>query len=140
MILGVSAALSRENRPYDDLRVVAIAFMEVQPREIRRYIRPNSTVPFAEWFTALRDVNAKIRIDKRLQRVSSGNLGDYRSVGAGVWELKIDYGPGYRIYFGQAGATIVLLLCGGNKSTQDQDIVKAQEYWRDYERRQSADE
>lgn len=114
--------------------------MEVQPREIRRYIKPNGTVPFGEWFTALRDVNAKIKIDKRLQRVHDGNLGDCRSVGAGVSELRIDCGPGYRIYFGQAGTTIVLILCGGDKSTQDQDIVTAKEYWRDYERRQSANQ
>lgn len=128
------------DRPYDDRSASSIGFMEVQPRDIQRYIRQNGTVPFAEWFTTLRDVNAKIRIDKRLQRVSGGNLGDYRAVGVGVCELRIDYGPGYRIYFGQAGATIVLILCGGDKSTQDQDIVKAQEYWRDYERRQSAGE
>ena len=95
--------------------VAKIKMMEVQPREIRRYIRPNGTVPFAEWLAALRDVNAKIRIAKRLQRVSNGNLGDCRSVGEGVYELKIDYGPGYRVYFGQAGVTIVLILCGGDK-------------------------
>ncbi len=112
--------------------------MEVQPREIKRYIKQNGAVPFAEWFGSLRDVNAKIRIDKRLERVSSGNLGDCRSVGEGVCELKIDYGQGYRVYFGQVGSAIVLLLCGGDKSTQDQDISKAYEYWRDYERRQNA--
>lgn len=60
--------------------------------------------------------------------------------GKAVWELRIDCGPGYRIYYGEAGTTIVLILCGGDKSNQDQDIVKAQEYWRDYERRQSADQ
>jgi putative addiction module killer protein len=65
------------------------------------------------------------QIEKRLQRVKFGNLGDYRSVGEGVCELKIDYGPGYRIYFGQIGLTIVLLLCGGDKSTQEQDILRA---------------
>ncbi len=113
--------------------------MEAQPREIKRYIRLNGTVPFAEWFDSMRDINAKIRIDKRLQRVSNGNLGECRSVGEGVCELKIDCGPGYRVYFGQVGTTIVLLLCGGDKSTQDQDISRAKEYWRDYERRQNAD-
>lgn len=61
-----------------------------------------------------------------------GNLGDYRSVGEGVCELKIDYGPGYRIYFGQVGTTIILLLCGGDKSTQEQDMSLAIEYWHEY--------
>ena len=69
-----------------------------------------------------------------------GNLGDYRSVGEGVCELKIDYGPGYRVYFGQIGSTIVLLLCGGNKSTQEQDIRRAIEYWTDYRRRENANQ
>jgi putative addiction module killer protein len=74
----------------------------------------------------------------RLDRVKLGNLGDYRSVGEGVFEFRIDYVPGYRIYFGQVGLTIVLLLCGGDKSTQEQDIRKAKEYWADYERRENA--
>ncbi len=79
-------------------------------------------------------------IDNRLRRIRLGNFGDCRSVGEGVCELRIDYGSGYRIYFGQIGTTIVLLLYGGDKSTQAQDIRKAQEYWRDYERREDADQ
>ena len=67
-------------------------------------------------------------------------MGDYRSVGEGVYELRIDYGPGYRVYFGQVGTTIVLLLCGGDKSTQAADIRKAKEYWTDYEKRENADQ
>lgn len=70
----------------------------------------------------------------RLDRIEQGNLEDYRSVGEGIYELRINYGPGYRVYFGQVGSTVVLLLCGGDKSTQEQDIRKAQEYWEDYER------
>jgi putative addiction module killer protein len=81
----------------------------------------------------LRDDRARARIDKRLARIQLGNLGEYRFVGEGVWELKIDYGPGYRIYFGQVGMTVILLLCGGDKSTQAADILAAQTYWRDYE-------
>jgi putative addiction module killer protein len=87
----------------------------------------------------LRDTKARNKIQLRLDRVKLGNLGDYRSVGEGVFEFRIDYGPGYRIYFGQVGLTIVLLLCGGDKSTQEQDIRKAKEYWADYERRENAD-
>jgi len=114
--------------------------MEVQPRDIRRYITSDGRVPFVEWLDSLRDTKAKTNINKRLDRVSLGNLGDYRSVGEGVCELRIDYGPGYRVYFGQIGSTIVLLLCGGNKSTQEQDIRRAIEYWTDYRRRENANQ
>ncbi len=68
----------------------------------------------------------------RLDRVSLGNFGDCRSVGEGVQELRIDYGPGYRVYFGQLGSTIVLLLCGGDKSAQAKDINLAHYYWSEY--------
>lgn len=114
--------------------------MSVQPREIKRYITSDDRVPVAEWFDSLQDRRAKAKIRERLKRVSLGNLGDYRSVGEGVFELRIDYGPGYRVYFGQIGLTIVLLLLGGNKSTQNQDIRKAKEYWRDYEESEKADQ
>ncbi len=108
--------------------------MEAQPREIRNYLTAGGRSPFEEWLDSLRDTRAIDKIEKRLKRVASGNLGDYRSVGEGVYELRVDYGPGYRVYFGQIGSIIVLLLCGGDKSTQEQDIVRAREYWRDYER------
>jgi putative addiction module killer protein len=113
--------------------------MAVQPREIRRYITRDGKVPFAEWFDNLPDAKTQSIIDKRLDRVSLGNLGDYRSVGEGVCELRIDYGSGYRVYFGQIGLTIVLLLCGGDKSTQNQDIRTAIEYWTEYRSRENAD-
>ncbi|HYW21565.1 MAG TPA: type II toxin-antitoxin system RelE/ParE family toxin [Nodularia sp. (in: cyanobacteria)] len=114
--------------------------MVVEPKDVRRYITSDGKVPFAEWFDALRDTKAKSIIDKRLNRVSLGNLGDYRSVGQGVYELKIDFGPGYRIYFGEIGTIIILILCGGDKSTQDQDIHKAIEYLQDYRRRENANQ
>ena len=114
--------------------------MEAQPREIRRYTTPDGRIPFAEWRNSLRDRKAISVIDNRLRRVRLGNIGDFRSVGEGVCEFRIDYGPGYRIYFGQIGSAIVLLLCGGDKSTQAQDIRKAKEYWADYERRENADQ
>ncbi len=112
--------------------------MEAQPREIQNYLTAEGRSPYEEWLDSLRDTRARDKIDNRLRRVRLGNLGDYRSVGEGVFELRIDYGPGYRVYFGQVGTTIVLLLCGGDKSTQAQDIRKAQAYWRDYERRENA--
>jgi putative addiction module killer protein len=108
--------------------------MEAQPRQIERYVTPDGRIPFSEWLDSLRDRRARVRIKLRLDRIEQGNLGDYRSVGEGVYELRINYGPGYRVYFGQVGSTVVLLLCGGDKSTQEQDIRKAQEYWEEYER------
>lgn len=106
--------------------------IEAQQREIRNYLTADGRSPFSEWRDSLRDSRAKAKIRAKLNQVRLGNLGDYRSVGVGVCELRIDYGPGYRIYFGQIGTTIVLLLCGKDKSTQYQDIRKAQEYWEDF--------
>jgi putative addiction module killer protein len=112
--------------------------MEVQPLEIRNYIRTDGVCPFDKWLDSLRDRKAKAKIRARLDRTEDGNLGDYKSLGEGVFELKVDYGPGYRIYFAQEGAVIILLLCGGDKSTQEQDINKAKEYWQDYRSRDDA--
>jgi putative addiction module killer protein len=111
--------------------------MNVYPKEIQRYITANGKVPFSEWFESLPNITIQSKIISRLNRVAAGNLGDYKSVGKGVFELRIDYGSGYRIYFGQVGNIIILLLCGGDKSTQDKDIHKAQEYWQNYEQRKS---
>jgi putative addiction module killer protein len=112
--------------------------MEVQPREIRNYLTVDGKNVFDEWLDTLRDRKAKAKIRARLDRVEDCNLGDYKSVGEDVCELRIDYGPGYRIYFGQEGITVIILLCGGDKSTQEQDIVKAHEYWKDYRSRDNA--
>ena len=81
---------------------------------------------FDRWLSKLKDKGAVARILVRIDRLALGNPGDVRSVGGGVSELKIDYGPGYRVYFAQQGETLVLLLCGGDKSTQDSDISTAQ--------------
>jgi putative addiction module killer protein len=113
--------------------------MESQPKEIREYTRSDGSRPFTQWLDGLRDRVAQDKIAARLKRVMLGNLGNYRSVGEGG-ELKIDYGAGYRVYFGQIGAVVVLLLCGGDKSTQDRDIKLAKEYWRDYAERESSDQ
>lgn len=112
--------------------------MEVPPREIRNYLTVDGKNIFDEWLDSLRDRRAKAKIRVRLDRVEDGNLGDFKSVGEGVFELRIDYGPGYPIYFGQEGIIIIILLCGGDKSTQKQDIDKAQEYWKDYRSRDNA--
>jgi len=112
--------------------------MEIQPREIRQYITENGKVPFTQWLDSLKDRKARAKIKLRLDRVEQGILGDFKSVGEGVFELRIDYGGGYRIYFAQVGLTIILLLCGGDKSSQKQDIKQAQKYWRDYDFRQNS--
>jgi putative addiction module killer protein len=112
--------------------------MTAQPRDIRRYVTRDGKIPFAQWLDSLRDIKTKTKIAQRLNQVTLGNLGDYKSVGSGVYELRIDYGSGYRIYFGQIGTTIILLLCGGDKKTQAKDIQIAQSYWQDYRRRENA--
>lgn len=80
---------------------------------------------FAKWLADLRDAQARARIVARLRRVTLGNLGDWKTVGDGVSELRIDHGPGYRVYFAKRGQLVVLLLCGGDKSTQARDIATA---------------
>ena len=89
--------------------------------------------PFTEWYNALRDARTQARIRNRLRRVEAGNLGDCSPVGEGVSELRLDFGPGYRVYFGQARDTLIL-LCGGDKSTQNRDIKRAQGYLAEYRR------
>ena len=85
------------------------------------------TETYADWFSSLRDRQARARIDIRIRRLSLGNPGDVKAVGEGVSELRIDYGPGYRVYFVQRGQTVVILLAGGDKRTQDRDIKAALE-------------
>lgn len=103
--------------------------MEVRQRELRRYVTDDGRVPFGEWMEGLPDMKARAVIAKRLTRVALGNFGDQKGVGDGVRELRIDFGPGYRVYFAEHGTTIILLLCGGDKSTQSADIAKAKSYW-----------
>jgi len=88
-------------------------------------IEVRQTEAYAEWFARLRDRQARARIDTRIRRLSLGNPGDVKPVGEGVSELRIDYGPGYRVYFVQRGKTLIVLLAGGDKRTQDRDINKA---------------
>jgi putative addiction module killer protein len=92
------------------------------------------TEVYERWFEQLRDRQARARIDIRIRRLSLGNAGDARPVGGGVSELRIDYGPGYRIYFVQAGRTLIVLLAGGDKSTQQRDIDVAKQLAEDLPR------
>jgi putative addiction module killer protein len=100
--------------------------------EIRHYIDFNGRDHFTEWREKVRDPKARIAIDRRIIRMELGNFGDHKFLRDGVWELRIDVGPGYRVYYAKAGAVIVLLLCGGDKDTQKNDIDRACEYWRDW--------
>jgi putative addiction module killer protein len=88
-------------------------------------IRQSAT--YSEWFARLRDRQAKTRIDIRIRRLSLGNPGDVKPVGEGVSELRIDHGPGYRVYFVQRGSELIVLLAGGDKSTQERDILDAKQ-------------
>ena len=100
--------------------------------EIRHYKSANGEQPFIDWLQGLRDKQARTRIQARLARVAVGNLGDVEPVGEGVMELRIDWGPGYRVYFARLGQVIVLLLLGGDKKTQQKDIKRAKAYFEDY--------
>ena len=107
----------------------------MNPFEIRYYRKSDATQPFTDWVEGLRDQQARARIQARLARVEVGNLGDAHSVGEGVMELRIDWGPGYRVYFARTGQVILLLLCGGDKRTQQKDIERAKNYLEDHQAR-----
>ena len=109
--------------------------MESQERTVIYYETSDGKKPVQEWLYALKDVMVRTKLRVRIDRVKLGNFGKCAPVSQGVMELKLDFGPGYRIYFGQMGQTLIVLLCGGDKSTQSKDIKKAQEYWADYKRR-----
>lgn len=91
------------------------------------------TDEYSKWLRKIRDYNARAAILKRMVRIGNGNLGDYKSVGSSVFEFRIDYGPGYRVYFSMNGREIILLLIGGDKSTQRADIRMAQTLRNEYE-------
>jgi putative addiction module killer protein len=87
---------------------------------------------YRRWFEKLRDRNAKARIDARIRRISLGNMGDVKRLGGNISDLRIDYGPGYRVYFARRGARVLLLLCGGDKRSQHSDIVRAREIFNEW--------
>jgi len=100
--------------------------------EIRIFRHKDGSVPYEIWFGALRDKRAKAKILVRLDRLKAGSLGDVKPVGRGVSELRIKEGKGYRIYFGQQGNKVVILLCGGDKPSQQNDIKQAKKFWREF--------
>ncbi|VEN72720.1 Addiction module killer protein [Candidatus Desulfarcum epimagneticum] len=102
--------------------------MNTNPKTIKIYRAENGKEPFVEWINSL-PVKDRARIFARLDRVETGNTGDHKSLGDGVWELRFYFGPGYRIYYGEIGAAIVLLLSGGDKSSQKRDVKRAKILW-----------
>jgi len=97
---------------------------------VREFLREGSS-PFGDWFTDL-DSTAASKVTTALYRLEHGNFSNVQSVGGGVFEYKIDFGPGYRIYFGQDGNALVILLCAGAKKTQQRDIARAKDFWQEY--------
>jgi putative addiction module killer protein len=99
--------------------------------EIRYYVAADGRQPFARWFSDLEAV-ARAKVTRAVVRLEQGNFSNVKSVGEGVFEYRIDFGPGYRVYFGQDGQTLVILLTGGTKKRQQHDIKEAHAYWLDY--------
>lgn len=104
--------------------------------ELLRYQGKDGREPLTVWLHRLRDRQAHAHVLARLDRLENENFGQCRALQSGVWELKIDHGPGYRVYYGRVGKTILLLLCGGDKRTQQADIERALEYWKEFRSRQ----
>ena len=102
--------------------------------EIRHYLIENNKDVYLEWLKIQRDTVAKIAIVKRISRIELGNFGDHDFCRDGVWELRIDVGAGYRVYYAISGKDIALLLCGGNKRTQTADINRACDYWNNWKK------
>lgn len=102
--------------------------------EIREYVDPQGRSPYARWFDRLDSV-AAARVAVALVRMEQGNLSNAKGIGAGVFEYRVDFGPGYRIYFGRDGDALIVLLGGGTKTRQQRDIEAARALWREYKRR-----
>lgn len=105
----------------------------VTPRQVIVYQLPDGQEPFTDWLNGLRDGMVRKRILARLTRLEQGNLGDCKPVGDGVKELRMFFGSGYRVYFAENGDELVILLCGGDKGSQDTDIEQAKTYWKEFQ-------
>ena len=103
--------------------------MRIVERQIKLLVLTDGKCPYAEWFDAIKDIKTSATIDARLARVASGNFGNHKEVGNGVYELKIDLGPGYRIYYAEYDGVVVVLLGGGTKKQQSRDIKDAIAMW-----------
>lgn len=103
-----------------------------QPKDVIVYATQDGKEPFTDWLKKLKDAQTRRRILKRIARVEQGNYGDFKSLKEGVFELRLHFGSGYRVYFAEHGDQVVVLLCGGDKPTQDDDIEHAKRYWKDF--------
>ncbi len=119
--VGLDGAIRFAIAPYGLDSLYPIDYMMIFMIEVRQ------TAEFSAWLRRLKDAKAKARIAARVERMKFGNLGDYKSLGGALMEIRVDFGPGYRVYFVRQGAAIVLLLCGGDKRTQQRDIRRAYE-------------
>ena len=106
--------------------------------EVLEYLDQKGNSPFADWFNAL-DAQAAVKVSTAQTKLGLGNWSNVKGVGAGVYERVIDFGPGYRIYFGKDGDKVVILLAGGTKKRQDTDIINAKERWQDYKQRKKSE-
>ena len=116
--------------------IVGNVCVTIQSVTVREFLDRGGSSPFAKWFGGL-DATAAAKVTTALLRIELGNLSNVKGVGAGVFEYRIDFGPGYRVYFGKDGETVVILLGGGTKKRQDRDIATAKERWKDYKERRS---
>lgn len=103
--------------------------------EILHYVTESGRDLYQDWLDGLKDTRARVAVQRRVDRLAAGNYGDHEFCREGVWELRVDVGAGYRVYYAQAGRKIVLLLCGGDKRSQQADITRAVKCWNDYQRR-----
>lgn len=110
---------------------------EATPKRVIVYADNHGKEPFTLWLNGLRDRVGRQRILARVARLAQGNYGDHAAVGEGVSELRLFFGPGYRVYYGEHNNTVVVLLCGGDKNSQPQDIQQAKAYWREYKRHEN---
>jgi putative addiction module killer protein len=108
---------------------------DVDGLEVRHYLTSAGRDPYQTWLDRLKDLRARVAIQRRVDRIASGNFGDRKPCRDGVWELRVDVGQGYRVYYARHDRVVVVLLCAGDKRTQASDIDTAVTYWADYQRR-----
>jgi putative addiction module killer protein len=108
--------------------------MNIKEKEIVLFKDEKGKIPFGDWIARIKDKKVKAIIFNRIDRINLGNFGDCKSVGGGVFELRIHFAAGFRVYFGKVNNQIILLLCGGDKRTQKQDISNALKYWKEFKK------